>query len=127
MPNNQLFDNYKTDGSANPISLKVTVGYAQSGSTGLSIDNVPLVITPPADINGNFPNSFTLQNIGSNASLKGKVLAISTAVTKAQPTASSSELIEFDGGTAHKSYGPLTGTLTNPGDIVNYYSEITFT
>jgi hypothetical protein len=125
MDNTQLFDQYQTDGSANPLKLTITIGYAQAGSTGLMIDNVDLIVRPPADVNGNYPGSFSVE-VGKNDDLVGKTLQISPAVTKIQPTTDSSVMIELRGGTVDKQYGPLTATLNNPGDIADYYAEIKF-
>ncbi len=121
----QLFDSYPTDDSTSEIYLKITIGYGQIGSTTVSLDNTRYQ-TEKADKNGNYPDSFSLL-IGQNNQLKGKLLIVSSTVTRIQPVSASSLLIELDDGNATHKYSLLSGILSQPGDTIDYYAEITLT
>lgn len=119
-----IFDTYQTDGSANQIFLNIQIGFAQLGSTAVSVDGVPIVITPPADAAGNYRNDFTIP-LDTNAALAGRVLQIISNVNIIQPPGNSSVAINLSGGTAPQQY-LLDSTGAAVGDVVNYFASITF-
>lgn len=119
-----LFDSYPTDGSANVISITVTVGYAQVGSTSIAINSVPYII-PPADTNGNYANSFTLK-LGTNADLKGKSLQVIPTVTRVQPVPNSTVIISLTSNGVTHTYPTMGGTIPALGGTLDYFALITF-
>ena len=124
MPLTDFNDSYDTDGSGNIITLNVTIGYAQIASTGVFIDGNQ-VVTPAADPNGNYANSFSLE-LDTNLNLEGKMLIISTAVTQVQPTTAVSEQIELVGGVAPKAFPLLNAVSPGLGAVTDFRGIITF-
>lgn len=119
-----LFDSYATDGSANIISISVTVGYAQIGSTSIAINSVPYII-PPADARGNYPNSFTI-NLGSNASLAGKTLQVVSTITRVQPVTNATVIIELTSNGVTHTYTTIGGSIDALGGVLPCFALITF-
>ena len=121
-----LNDKYLTTSSNTAtVILKVTIGYAQKGTTSIALDNIQ-VITPDADANGNYPDTFSI-NLGVNNSLKGKQLFVSTNVLRIQPNVpDASVTITLNGGASGKSYPPLIDTITTNGDTLNFTATIDF-
>jgi hypothetical protein len=119
-----IYGTYQTDGSANPISLSVLVGFAQLGATSITIDGVPKVEST-ADSNGIYRENLNI-SLGSNSDLKGKCLEITSKVNILKTPANSSLTINL-AGTAPQGYNmdnPSTGV--GVGDVVEYYASITF-
>ena len=119
-----IYGTYQTDGSANPISLNVEVGFAQLGATSVTIDGVPKVESG-ADSNGIYRENFNI-NLGPNSALKGKLLEVTSKVNILKLPANSSLTINI-AGTAPQGYGmdnPSTGV--GVGDVIEYYASITF-
>ena len=120
----KIYDSYSTDGSVNPISLNVKIGYAQLGSTSVSIDYDQLVIAPLADQNGNYRGDFTII-LGTNENLKGKNLSIVTNVSILKSPTASSVSITLSGGVGSHAYSLKSGATAAVGDIINYLASIT--
>ena len=121
----KLFDNYQTDGSANIISLEVKIGFAQLGSTSISLNGVQL-ITPAADPNGNYKGSFKI-DLGTNAALSGKLLTIISGIEILQQPGASSLTLTLKGAKS----GPHQYILQSApgaatGFVVNYFALISF-
>jgi len=116
-----LFDSYQTDGSANQVHLSLSVGFAQLGSTAVTIGTIALIVTPPADANGNYKGDFTIP-LGTNAALAGQTLQIETDVDILMAPAESSVQIQLTGGSADQEYD-----LDNPAAGVSVGDEIDFT
>jgi hypothetical protein len=119
-----IYGTYQTDGSANPISLGVQVGFAQLGATSVTLDGVPKVESG-ADSNGIYREDLNI-SLGSNSDLKGKCLEITSKVDILKIPANSSLTINL-AGTAPQAYdldNPSTGV--GVGDVIDYYASITF-
>ena len=121
-----LNDSYTVDGSANPVTLKVTVGNGQTGSIGVSIDGND-VIKPGADDNGNYTDQCEF-GIGTNQGLNGSILTIPVAVTRIQDNvAATSVTVQLTGGPAASNYPVMSANAANKGDEINYLAVINFT
>ena len=121
----KLSDTYQTDGSNNQISLSVKIGYAQIGVSSVTIDGNQLSITPPADINGNYRGDFIIP-LGTNSTLKGKILVINSNVQLVQVPTASSIGIDLTGGTGPHAYSLQSAAGAAAGSVVNYYSSVAF-
>jgi hypothetical protein len=119
-----IYGTYQTDGTANPISLGVQIGYAQLAATSVTIDGVPKVESG-ADSNGIYRENFNI-SLGANSDMQGKVLEITAKVNILKSPVNSSLTINLS-GTAPQGYNmdnPSTGVSV--GDVIEYYASITF-
>jgi len=110
----KLFDAYQTDGSNNPVSLRVSIGNAQTGVSSVTIDGNPVAIIPPA-------------GAGANAALAGRTMEINTNVQLVMAPTASSVGIELTGGAGPHVYSLQSAAGAAAGSVVNYFSSISFT
>jgi len=131
-----LIEDYQLGSASNfPIELTITIGFAQLGSTSLSIDGKPITgkaqslagvdILPTP--NANYPGSFKVR-IGKNSELAGKQLAIISSVARIQANEDRSSLtVSLKGGAASQTFQPLEESIPKKGDWIDYVAVITFT
>ncbi len=121
----KLFDSYKTDGSANVVSLRVKIGNAQLGVSSVTIDGNPLIVTPPADAYGNYRGDFTI-TLDTNTGINGKTLVINSNIQLVKTPTASSINIELSGGAGPHAYSLTSAAGAAAGSVVNYYASISF-
>jgi hypothetical protein len=119
-----IYGTYQTDGTANPISLIVQVGFAQLGATSVTIDGVPKVESG-ADSNGIYRENFNI-SLGANSEMQGKVLEITSKVNILKSPANSSLSINLAGTTPQGYDMDNPSTDVGVGDVIEYYASITF-
>jgi len=122
----KLFDAYQTDGSNNPVSLRVSIGNAQTGVSSVTIDGNPVAIIPPAGADGNYRGDFNII-LGANAALAGRTMEINTNVQLVMAPTASSVGIELTGGAGPHVYSLQSAAGAAAGSVVNYFSSISFT
>ena len=125
MANTSFNDTYQLNDSVNLVILHVTIGYAQIGATGVSVNGIR-VSMPPTAVYGTYTNSFDLV-LGTNHDLANALLKVSAAVERIQPAETrTSILISLSGGVVPCTFPLLSANANSVGDVIDYLGLITF-